>query len=108
MKQQLLNELNNIEGDIVFINCTNMGTVPHIVRGPRYNVPLKKRQVASLITMGYKIEIVSTKKEVKLTEHVQEVSVIKIDGSKESFTPTLETKLDISKEARVAIVETIP
>lgn len=75
MKQQLLNELNNIEGDIVFINCTNMGTVPHIVRGPRYNVPLKKTQVASLITMGYKIEIVSPKKEVVVTQETKEVLV---------------------------------
>jgi hypothetical protein len=113
MKQELLNELNAIEGDIVFINCINMGTVPHIVRGPRFNVPLKKTQVASLITMGYKIEIVSPKKEVpvediKLSELVQEVSVIKLDGSKESFNTTLETKLDIPEEARVAIVETIP
>ena len=113
MKQKLLNELNAIEGDIVFINCTNMGSVPHIVRGPRFNVPLLKRQVASLITMGFKIEILSHKKEVivtqetkevlvedaKLTEILQDVSVVKLDGSRESFTYTLESTSEIVEDS---------
>jgi len=104
MKQELLNELNVIEGDIVFINCTNMGTVPHIVRGPRYNVPLKKRQVASLITMGYKIEIVSPKKEVVNAQETKEVLV----EEDEVIKIVQEIKIDIPEETRVAIVETIP
>jgi|688.fasta_scaffold379732_1 hypothetical protein len=95
MKQELLNELNAIDSDIVFINCTNMGNVPHISRGPRFNVPLLKRQVASLITMGYKIEILSFKKEVL----VEEDKVVEISQ---------EIKLDVPEETRVVIVETIP
>lgn len=104
MKQELLNELNAIDSDIVFINCTNMGNVPHISRGPRFNVPLLKRQVASLITMGFKIEIVSPKKEVVITQETKEV-LVKEDKVTEIAQ---EVKLDIPEEARTAIVETIP
>ncbi len=100
MKQELLNELNAIEGDIVFINCTNMGTVPHIIRGPRFNVPLKKTQVASLITMGYKIEIVPTKKEVVIAQETKEVLV-----EEKKVTEIVQ---EIPEETKVVVVETNP
>lgn len=102
MKQELLNQLNSIGGDIVYINCTNMGSVPHIVRGPRFNVPLHKSQVASLITMGYKIEIVSPKKEeVAIKQETKEVLV----EEEKPIEVTQEVKVETIKPEEVLVEE---
>lgn len=101
MKQQLLNQLNSIIGDIVYINCISSGTIPHIIRGPRYNVPLFKRQVASLIVMGYKIEIIMP---IVITQETKEVLV----EEEKVIEIMQEIKLDILEETSAAIVETVP
>ena len=94
MKQQLLNELNRMEGDIVYINCTNLGTVPHIIRGPRFNVPLRKNQVASLITMGYKIEIIQPKKEEVITPQ----KTVEVAINEENLVEETKQEITIEKE----------
>lgn len=103
MNQALLNELNSIDSDIIRINCTSVGSVPHIVRGPRFNVPLLKRQVASLITMGFKIEILTPKTIVETKQETTKVlakeeKVIKIiqEFSIENLPNTEEVKRDIN------------